>query len=49
VKAVLIDGEFVLTDGKLTTIDEKETIEVANQEFKLLVERAGREVSPDSR
>jgi len=49
VKAVLIDGEFVLADGKLTTIDEKETIEVANQEFKLLVERAGREVSTDSR
>jgi 5-methylthioadenosine/S-adenosylhomocysteine deaminase len=41
VQTVLIDGEVVLLQGKLMTIDEKETIEVANQEFKLLVERAG--------
>ena len=50
VKTVLIDGEIVQVDGKLTTIDEKETIEVANQEFKSLIERAGQlaEVSTDS-
>ena len=41
VKTVLIDGEIVQVDGKLTTIDEKETIEVVNQEFKSLIERAG--------
>ena len=41
VRTVLVDGEVVLLDGKLTTIDEAETIAVAKQEFKLLVERAG--------
>jgi 5-methylthioadenosine/S-adenosylhomocysteine deaminase len=51
VKTVLIDGAVILRDGKLTTIDEKETIAVANQEFKLLVERAGQlaKVGTDSR
>jgi len=41
VQTVLIDGEVVLSEGRLVTIDENETIAVANQEFKLLVERAG--------
>jgi 5-methylthioadenosine/S-adenosylhomocysteine deaminase len=36
VGTVLIDGEFVLRDGKLSTIDERETILTANSEAEKL-------------
>ena len=42
VRTVLIDGKILLAEGKLTTIDENESIEVANREFDSLVERAGK-------
>ena len=40
VDTVLIDGELVLRDGKLQTIDELETVKRANAEAKELVARA---------
>ena len=36
VDTVLIDGEFVLRDGKLLTIDERETIVTARSEAEKL-------------
>jgi len=36
VEAVLIEGEFVLRDGKLLTIDERETIDTARSEAEKL-------------
>lgn len=39
VNTVIIDGELVLQDGKLVTIDESETVKTANSEAKELVAR----------
>jgi 5-methylthioadenosine/S-adenosylhomocysteine deaminase len=39
VDTVIIDGELVLRDGKLVTIDESETVKTANSEAKELVAR----------
>ena len=40
VEAVIIDGEVVMQDGKLLTIDEAETITTANAQAQSLMERA---------
>ena len=40
VKTVLIDGQIVLRDGKLATVNEREVIAEARAEAKLLFERA---------
>jgi len=40
VEAVIIDGELVMQDGKLSTIDEAETITTANAQAQSLMERA---------
>jgi 5-methylthioadenosine/S-adenosylhomocysteine deaminase len=40
VDTVMIDGELVLRDGKLLTINESETVKTANSEAKELVGRA---------
>src|SRR6185503_4672851 len=40
VDTVMIDGELVLRDGKFITIDESETVKMANSEAKELVGRA---------
>ena len=40
VDTVIIDGELVLRDGKLLTIDEPKTVKTANSEAKELVGRA---------
>jgi cytosine/adenosine deaminase-related metal-dependent hydrolase len=40
VDSVIIDGELVLRDGNLVTIDESETVKIANAEVKELVARA---------
>jgi 5-methylthioadenosine/S-adenosylhomocysteine deaminase len=40
VDTVIIDGELVLRDGKLLTIDESETVKAASAEARKLVERA---------
>lgn len=40
VDTVIIDGELVMTDGKLKTINEAETIAMAKVEAKTLIKRA---------
>ena len=40
VDTVVIDGKLVMRDRKLLTVDEAETVDVANAEAKKLVERA---------
>ena len=40
VDSVIIDGQLVMRDGKLLTIDEKATITTANVEAKKLIDRA---------
>ena len=40
VDTVIIDGKLVMSDGKLLTIDETETIATANVEAEKLMERA---------
>ena len=42
VDTVIIDGELVMSDGKLLTINEAETIATANVEAEKLMERAAR-------
>jgi 5-methylthioadenosine/S-adenosylhomocysteine deaminase len=41
VRTVIIDGEVVMRDGELLTLDEPSVIEEANRESRLLQERAG--------
>ena len=41
VQSVIIDGQLILQDRKLLTIDERQTIDEADRESKLLQERAG--------
>lgn len=41
VQSVLIDGELVMRDGELLTLDEKSVLENANREAAALMERAG--------
>lgn len=41
IKTVLIDGRFLLRDGRLTTLDESTVIDEAHQEAAKLVNRAG--------
>lgn len=41
VRTVLIDGEIVLSDGELTTMDEREVKDEARNQFEKLTERAG--------
>ena len=40
VDSVIIDGQLVMRDGKLLTIDEKATITTANVEARKLIDRA---------
>ncbi|MDT5062181.1 MAG: 5-methylthioadenosine/S-adenosylhomocysteine deaminase [Acidobacteriota bacterium] len=41
VQTVMIDGELVMRERELLTLDEREVIETANREAGLLLERAG--------
>lgn len=41
VRTVLIDGKVVLRDGELTTLNEREVIEEAREQHRLLAQRAG--------
>ena len=41
VQTVIIDGQVVMRDRELLTLNEREIIEEANRESKLLQERAG--------
>jgi 5-methylthioadenosine/S-adenosylhomocysteine deaminase len=41
VRTVLIDGRVVLRDGELTTLNEREVIEEAREQYGLLAARAG--------
>ena len=43
VRTVIIDGQLVMRDRKLLTMDERAVIEEANLESRLLLERAGTE------
>jgi 5-methylthioadenosine/S-adenosylhomocysteine deaminase len=41
VRTVLVDGEILLRDGALSTIDERATIDEALEQYRLLTARAG--------
>jgi 5-methylthioadenosine/S-adenosylhomocysteine deaminase len=41
VRATIIDGQIVMREGKLLTLDEASVIEEANREARSLAERAG--------
>jgi 5-methylthioadenosine/S-adenosylhomocysteine deaminase len=41
VRDVLIEGEFVLRDGELTTLDERDVIAEARRQYELLAARSG--------
>jgi 5-methylthioadenosine/S-adenosylhomocysteine deaminase len=41
VRTVLVDGQVLLHDGTLTTLDERETIKEALEQYRLLADRAG--------
>jgi 5-methylthioadenosine/S-adenosylhomocysteine deaminase len=41
VETVLIDGQIVMRERRLLTLNEREVIETADRESALLIERAG--------
>lgn len=41
VRTVLVDGELMMVDGRLQSLDEKQVISEANKEAALLIDRAG--------
>jgi 5-methylthioadenosine/S-adenosylhomocysteine deaminase len=41
VSATIIDGQLLMNDRRLTTLDEREVVADADRECKLLLERSG--------